>query len=263
MTINMNILGRSEGLEEIVFEKRNKEYGAYALRKSIDSTVNTSTLVTLSLACIISLLLLKFGQKTELQPDPVSTAVIFDASLVLPDDALVVKLPESMPVPKSISQPAMNNLWQVVDDPKPIPLEIPAGIMDPDVKNPPLNVQYIPMVTDQKEFGQSKQDYIIIAEEMPSFKNGNLEDFRKWVNKHLAYPEDASETDVQGKVIVAFIIGTSGQIEDITILRGVHESLNNEVVRVLKLSPRWTPGKQGGTPVRVRYTMPINFQING
>ena len=94
---------------------------------------------------------------------------------------------------------------------------------------------------------------------MPSFPGGNVQ---KWISKNVKYPVLAMENGIQGKVYIQFVIEKDGSITDVKVVRGVDASLDKEAVRVVKAMPKWKPGKQRGKPVRVSYTLPINFQLS-
>lgn len=100
-----------------------------------------------------------------------------------------------------------------------------------------------------------------LVEQKPSFNGGNLNEFSKWVNSQLIYPECAKAKGIQGQVMVQFIVEADGQVTNVKVLVGAHPLLDNEAVRVVASSPQWMPGKQGDSPIRVLYTMPIQFQL--
>ena len=101
-----------------------------------------------------------------------------------------------------------------------------------------------------------------ICEDMPSFRNGDLGEFVRYIQSIVVYPEPALEMNIQGKVYADFVVNKEGYVENIRIIRGVDPLLDNEVIKALKASPRWKPGSQRGIPVKVAYTIPINFKIN-
>ena len=100
-----------------------------------------------------------------------------------------------------------------------------------------------------------------LVEEKPSFMGGDANDFSKWVNQRLVYPEIAKENGVQGRVTLQFTVEADGRVTNVKVLRGVDSSLDNEAVRVVSSSPKWTPGKQRDRAVRVTYTFPVIFQL--
>lgn len=100
-----------------------------------------------------------------------------------------------------------------------------------------------------------------VVEQMPSF-SGGISGLRTYLNQNIRYPAEAQENCVQGRVVVSFVVGKDGHISDVTVLRSVDPSLDKEAVRVIRNMPRWTPGKQGGEPVKVRYNVPVSFRLN-
>ena len=100
-----------------------------------------------------------------------------------------------------------------------------------------------------------------VVEQMPSFPGG-ISGLRTYLNQNIRYPAEAQENCVQGRVVVSFVVGKDGHISDVTVLRSVDPSLDKEAVRVIRNMPRWTPGKHGGEPVKVRYNVPVSFRLN-
>lgn len=100
-----------------------------------------------------------------------------------------------------------------------------------------------------------------VVEQMPSFPGG-ISGLRTYLNQNIRYPAEAQENCVQGRVVVSFVVGKDGHISDVTVLRSVDPSLDKEAIRVVRNMPRWTPGKQGGEPVKVRYNVPVSFRLN-
>ncbi len=100
-----------------------------------------------------------------------------------------------------------------------------------------------------------------LVENKPSFMGGDANAFSKWVNQRLVYPEIAKENGVQGRVTLQFTVNTDGSVTNVKVLRGVDPSLDKEAVRVVSMSPKWTPGKQRDRAVRVTYTFPVIFQL--
>ena len=95
----------------------------------------------------------------------------------------------------------------------------------------------------------------------PSFNGGDANEFSKWVNQRLVYPEEAKEKGIQGRVTLQITIDTKGRLSDVKVLDGVCAELDREAVRVVSMSPKWKPGIQRGRPVKVTYTFPVVFQL--
>ena len=87
---------------------------------------------------------------------------------------------------------------------------------------------------------------------------GGMAAWSKFLQRNIRYPD----TDMEGKVYLSFIIERDGKITNVTLMRGVTTLLDEEAMRVLKIAPAWKPGRQNGQPVRVKYTLPVNFQMN-
>ena len=100
-----------------------------------------------------------------------------------------------------------------------------------------------------------------LVEEKPSFNGGDANEFSKWVNSRLVYPEIAKENGVQGRVTLQFTVNADGTVSNVKVLRGVDSSLDKEAVRVVSSSPKWKPGKQRDRALKVTYTFPVIFQL--
>lgn len=111
-----------------------------------------------------------------------------------------------------------------------------------------------------KEEKEEDVQVFFIVEEMPEFPGGELA-LRKFISNAIRYPVIAQENGIQGKVYVTFVVDKDGGISEAKIARGVDPSLDKEALRVVNTLPKWKPGKQRGKPVRVSYTVPINFVL--
>jgi len=99
-----------------------------------------------------------------------------------------------------------------------------------------------------------------VVQQMPEFPGGENA-LVKWINEHIKYPYLAAENRIQGKVYVQFVVDRDGIIRNARIAHSIDPSLDQEALRVVNNLPRWNPGKQSGQPVRVSYTIPINFVL--
>ncbi|MBW8330841.1 MAG: energy transducer TonB [Prolixibacteraceae bacterium] len=99
-----------------------------------------------------------------------------------------------------------------------------------------------------------------VVEQMPEFPGGQLA-LRKYLANSIKYPVIAQENGIQGKVFINFVVDKDGGISNVKVFRGVDASLDKEAMRVVRAMPKWIPGRQGGQPVRVSYTVPINFVL--
>jgi protein TonB len=108
---------------------------------------------------------------------------------------------------------------------------------------------------------EKEDDVFMIVEDMPTFRGGDVQKFSDWVRERTKYPPIAQENGIQGKVFIGFVIEPDGSVSNVTILRGVDKSLDDEAIRVVKSSPKWAAGKQRGQAVRVRFSITVNFQL--
>lgn len=114
---------------------------------------------------------------------------------------------------------------------------------------------------EEEEEEVDEMEVFFVVEDMPTFQGQSSDAFRVYIQQNLKYPVIAQENGVSGRVFVQFDVNAKGEVTNVVVVRGVDPSLDKEAVRVVKSSPRWTPGKQRGRPVRVRFTFPIVFQL--
>ena len=108
---------------------------------------------------------------------------------------------------------------------------------------------------------ESDDEFFMVVEDMPAFPGGDL-GLMKFIQRNVKYPPIAKEYNIEGKVYISFIVDKSGSVTNVKIVRGVDKNLDAEAVRVVKLLPKYKPGKQRGKPVRVMFTIPINFTLS-
>lgn len=107
---------------------------------------------------------------------------------------------------------------------------------------------------------EEEQVIHIRVEKMPEFPGGQ-DALNRYLVRNIKYPLLAQENGIQGRVVCQFVVNSDGSIVDISVVRGVEESLDKEAIRVIQSMPKWTPGRQGGKSVRVKYTLPIRFKL--
>lgn len=161
---------------------------------------------------------------------------------------------------------------QKAKPPKPI-IKIPDFIVvdndilveDPDLifdePDDPIDFNITDLVFNPSENKHEQEEILDFADVMPEFPGGTKA-LIHYLSNNVNYPLIAQENGIKGKVFVSFIVDEQGNIFDVKIVRGVDSSLDNEALRVVKNMPKWMPGMQNGKPVKVRYNVPINFQLN-
>jgi protein TonB len=119
---------------------------------------------------------------------------------------------------------------------------------------------YVPPTITVVEEVETEQTIFVIVEKQPEFPGGDAER-TAFLSKNIKYPVVAQENGIQGRVTCQFVVNTDGSIVDIEVVRGVDPSLDREAIRVIGIMPKWKPGEQRGKPVRVRFTLPVNFRL--
>lgn len=125
-------------------------------------------------------------------------------------------------------------------------------------KGQAVEIKYVPEVVEEEEV--EEQQIFQVVEEMPEFPGG-MGECLKFLAKNIKYPTIAQENGVQGRVIVQFVVNQDGSIVDPVVVRSVDPYLDKEALRVIKMMPKWKPGKQRGKAVRVKYTVPVTFKL--
>jgi TonB family protein len=97
--------------------------------------------------------------------------------------------------------------------------------------------------------------------ELPSFAGGGIDKFREWMIYNIKLSSIADKRKISGTILITFIINTDGEVTNVTVQKGINPQIDNEAVRIVRSSPRWTPGKQQGQPVRIIYKLPLTFSL--
>ena len=127
--------------------------------------------------------------------------------------------------------------------------------------NQAVEIKYVPVAVEEEE--PEEQTIFEVVEQMPEFPNGGMAGLMQYLSKNIKYPTIAQENGTQGRVIVQFVVNRDGSIVDAKVLRGVDPYLDKEAIRVISSMPKWKPGMQKGQPVRVKYTVPVTFRLDG
>ncbi len=180
-----------------------------------------------------------------------------DTQVVEVEDMVPITQETPPPPPETPKIPVLSDQIDIVED----DIKVDDNFMSlEDDAN--LGVEIMDYVEEVKE--EVVEEEVIpfqLVEEKPSFNGGDANEFSKWVNSKLQYPEIAKENGVQGRVTLQFTVNPDGSVSNVKVLRGVDSSLDKEAVRVVSMSPKWKPGKQRDRAVKVTYTFPVIFQL--
>ena len=252
---------KAPAFDDIVFEHRNKEYGAYRLRKKYNRNVIIALIigiVIMSTAIITPYLNAKAAEnkakRTERQVE------IKMENLDQPAEQVAPPPPPPPPPPEAVQQ-ARYVPPVVVDSIKP---EDNVQLMTADqavveVQNEEV-VEEVQVVAEEVQEDVDAAEPFVVVEEMPMFPGGEAA-LLAFIGANTQYPEVAKENNIQGKVIVRFCVTSKGGVDKVSILKGVDPELDAEAIRVVGTLPAFKPGKQGGKPVPVWYMVPINFTL--
>ena len=180
-----------------------------------------------------------------------------DAEVVEVEDMVPITQETPPPPPEAPQVPVLSDQIDIVEDD--IKVEDNFMSLEDDAN---LGVEIMDYVEEVKEEVVEEEAIPFqLVEEKPSFNGGDANEFSKWVNSKLVYPEIAKENGVQGRVTRQFTVEKDGSVTNVKVLRGVDSSLDKEAVRVVQSSPKWKPGKQRDRAVKVTYTFPVIFQL--
>jgi periplasmic protein TonB len=172
------------------------------------------------------------------------------------DEVIPVTRAEEIKPPPPPPPPKVVDVLTIVDDNVEIDVELEIDNSEAD-KATIINA--LPQIQKKEEVVEDSEIFVVV-EDMPEFPGGETA-LRSFINKNVNYPVIAAENGIQGKVYVRFVVDKDGSVTNAEIARGIDPSLDQEALRVVRTLPKWKPGKQRGKPVRVSYTVPINFQL--
>jgi protein TonB len=256
--------------DDLIFENRNKEYGAYDIRKKY----NFFLLISLSAALLIGsvaviipfLKVLSMDHGTGSGGGGRRLITVEMEKMELPKEEIYVA-PAVPPPPAGVQQIEKYVAPIIADTVLPTD-NIQQSVADIQATNPDNTAQELTVSTNASEseliggdLGDGGDEPFILVEVKPTFKGGDIEKFREWVQKRVTYPQAAQDNGIQGRVYLTFVIERDGTVSNVRIVRGVDPLINNEAQKAIEASPKWSPGLQRGRPVRVRFSIFLNFTL--
>ncbi len=279
---------------DLIFEGKNKEFGAYALRQASDRRHNLAVLYVIAGLALVLILAWLYGmyraEKERAEKERVAELLAnieqeqFDeltVELDLPEENQMEQQ-EEIPEPEveeALAEEILNTekftefLVQKDEDVKE---EVKSaddvkdtstalGSTDFDQGTDDLNIVRVhknEVIVEEKKPEPVEDKVFTSVEQMPQFPGGDVA-LLKYISDHIKYPTIAMENNVQGKVVVQFVVTRDGSIGEVKVARGKDPDLDKEAVRVVKTLPKFIPGKMNGQAVNVWYTLPINFKLQG
>ena len=226
------------------------------IKKTEKANLENKKLLFVEIGLIISLLIVFIA--FEWTQAEVKVSNLEDTTQVVTEEEIIPITQETPPPPPSAPKiPILSDQIDIVDDEIKIDDDMFMNVED----DASIGVEIMDYVEVQEEVVEEEAIPFQLVEEKPSFQGGDANQFSKWVNSRLVYPEIAKENGVQGRVTLQFTVEKDGSVTKVKVLRGVDPSLDKEAVRVVSMSPKWKPGKQRDRAVPVTYTFPVIFQL--
>ena len=227
------------------------------IKKTEKDSLENKKLLFVEIGLVVSLAITLFA--FEWTSTETETALLEDTTEILIEEEIISTQMETPPPPPEAPKiPVLSDQIDIVDDEIEIEDDMFMNLED-DASLGVEIMDYVEVV--EEEVVEEEAIPFQLVEEKPSFQGGDANQFSKWVNSRLQYPEIAKENGVQGRVTLQFTVEKDGTVTKVRVLRGVDPSLDKEAVRVVSMSPKWKPGKQRDRAVPVTYTFPVIFQL--
>lgn len=274
----------SQEWRDIVFEGKNKEFGAYTLRGGSVTRHNKAVVIVLACLAVVLVLLILMMKGVFSKPEEEQIVSATEQEIVtyeaeeeeieeeeqfeIPDEPEEVIAPEEVANEQRITDllivqdDEFEKDKEVKEQDKMMENEAQAGAIDITEGTNDLNKVQVKeqVIAETKPVEEEKVYNIAMVEQKPEFVGGEAAMY-KWLSDHINYPAAAAEDGVQGRVVVEFEVSKTGTIEKVRVIRGRHPALDKGALRVVKAMPKWNPGRNNGQPVKVTYTLPVTFKL--
>lgn len=254
------IKNKPPAFDDIVFEYRNREYGAYLLRKNYRRNLVIALFTGILLICTAAIVpyLKTRAQESRVKKSEREVMVRLE-NLDQPEQAVIP--PPAPPPPAEAVQQARYAPPVVVDSVRPEEMTqlMTADEAREDIRDEEV-VEYVEEIKEEVQEEEPEPEPFVIVEEMPMFPGGDRA-LMEFIYEHIKYPEVAKENNIQGRIFLKFCVTSKGTVDLISITKGVDPELDKEAMRVVSILPLFNPGKQGGKPVPVWYSIQIRFQL--
>jgi len=221
-------------------------------RADLERGKSTSLLIGFVMALAVMFVALEWTQR-----EVEDNSEIYSARDVsLNEEMVPITLPEKKTVPPPPAAVTQSDILEIVDDDADVEEDIMASTED-QVEWVDLDeIDYVEVEPEPED-----EEVFMVVEDSPEFPGG-VQALLDYLRKNIKYPAICRENNIQGRVLVSFVVNKDGAIVEPEIVKSVNPSLDKEALRVISGMPNWTPGKQRGKPVRVKYTVPVNFRLN-
>ena len=272
---------------DIIFAEKNKEFGAYQIRKKSDKRHNMAMLYMLMRLVVVFCLILGLNKYSAYRAEKAALELqeqrekMMAAQIAQEEEVEEQEEPEEqkfeqpeVTVPEEVLATVQVTQIAIVDAD-----QVKNEVMDMDTQKEDNTARGVVTQegSDDADKFKAVQEQVVVKEPEPEVKHKEEEIFvaveqqaefpggqaalMKWLSQNVRYPETAQQNDVQGRVIVKFVVEKDGSIGATTILKGVDKDLDREALRVVKKMPKWQPGKNNGVAVRSYFNLPVVFKL--
>ena len=226
------------------------------IKKSEKASLENKRLIFAEIGLVVALLVVYAGFETSTRVE--ASANLIDTTKAPEEiDIVAIQIETPPPAPEVPTLPQLSDELDIVDNDVVVELDF-QSLDDTDI---PVDIQEYKTKEVIEEDVEEDAIPVVFVSEQPSFNGGDANEFSKWVNSRLVYPQVAQEMQIQGKVTLHFVIDKNGNLRDVKVLSSPDDCLSKEALRVVSSSPKWKPGKQRDHAVNVSYTFPVIFKL--
>lgn len=280
----------SQEWRDLVFADKNKEFGAYELRRQSDKRHNMAVLFTVVGLIVVFIMLIAYSKYSDWSAEQERLALDQQREQMLQAE-LAQEAEEPEPEPEPEEQKMEMEIPEVPQEVLATVQVTQIAIVDADkVQNEVMDMEeqkedntargvvtvegsddvdkfeavkeQVVVKEPEPEKPKAAPEEIFVAVEQPAEFPGGQQALMKWLSSNIRYPESAQQNDIQGRVVVNFVVEKDGSVSQVKIAKGVDKDLDREAIRVVQKMPKWTPGKNNGVAVRSYFNLPVTFRLD-
>ena len=278
----------SQEWRDLVFADKNKDFGAYELRRQSDKRHNMAVLFTVVGLIVVFILILAYSKYSDFRAEQEQLALQEQREKMAAAELLQQDEPEPEPEPEPEEQKMEMEIPEIPEEVLATVQVTQIAIVDADkVQNEVMDMEEQKedntargvvnqegsddvdkfeavkeqVIVKEPEPEKPKEEEIFVAVEQPAEFPGGQAALMKWLSNNIRYPEADQQNDIQGRVVVKFVVEKDGTVAQAQIARGVDKDLDREALRVVNKMPKWQPGKNNGVAVRSYFNLPVTFKL--
>ncbi|HHT30170.1 MULTISPECIES: energy transducer TonB [Petrimonas] len=225
------------------------------VKKSPKANIDALKLTSILMGMVVGISVLFFAFEWSSKTKKLDESIIVQ-DVLAEEEIEITRRDPAPPPPPPPPAPETPEIIQVVEEKVETRIEINT---EDDASKRQMET-FVPPPPPKPKVEEVTEEIFVVVEEQPEFPGGNAA-MMKFLSDNIKYPVIAQENGIQGRVITNFVVERDGSITDVQVVRGVDPSLDKEAVRVIQSMPKWKPGKQRGSAVRVRFTLPVVFRL--